>query len=381
MFLPIKSIALSLVAVVIIVIAPSHAFALFKGPDEEEMGRKADEQIVHAYGLYDDEKLQAYVRKVGERVLSEVVEPQYEYHFKLMDDSMVNAFALPGGYIYVTRGLLAVLNSEAALAGVIGHEIGHVIGHHAVKRMRKSIGQTLLALGGLVASKDIRANAGAWLTITTSLSQQILLGYGRAMETESDQQGMILTHEAGYDPQGIVNFLRSLRALEKLGGRGYHGFQATHPETILRIIEADGKAGILSERGKDYQFYRDRYLDRIEGLRYGRPKWHGKTLPPYKIHIYTVKKGDTFRSIAGDVSGNQALALEMATLNAMDHNDSLTPGMRIKTLVEEKSSNRVLEKKHKKEKKDEVSAGTGDGKIGKTGRREKTDKKSEKSDR
>ncbi|HEB73537.1 MAG TPA: LysM peptidoglycan-binding domain-containing protein [Nitrospirae bacterium] len=381
MFLPVKSIALLAVVTAVIVIAPKPAIALFKAPDEEEMGRKADEQIVHAYGLYDDEKLQAYVRKVGKRVLAEVVEPQYEYHFKLMDDAMVNAFALPGGYIYVTRGLLAVLNSEAALAGVIGHEIGHVIGHHAVKKMKKSIGQTLLALGGLIASKDIRANAGAWLTITTSLSQQILLGYGRDMEMESDQEGLILTHEAGYDPHAIVGFLQSLRTLEKLGGRGYHGFQATHPDTIVRIIQAEEKAGILSGRGKDYQFYRDRYLDMIEGLRYGRPKWHGKTLPPYKIHIYTVKKGDTFRSIAEDVSGNQALALEMATLNAMDHNDALTPGMRIKTLVEEKSSNRILERKHKKEKKDEVSAGTGDGKIGKTGRREKADKKSEKSDR
>lgn len=372
MFLPFKSIALWAVVAAIIGIAPNSALALFKGPDEEEMGRKADEQIVHAYGLYDDEKLQAYVREVGEKTLAEVVEPEYEYHFKLMDDAMINAFALPGGYVYVTRGLLAVLNSEAALAGVIGHEIGHVIGHHAVKRMRKSIGQTLLALGGLAVSKEIRQNAGAWLTVTTSLSQQILLGYGREMEIESDQQGMILTHEAGYNPQGIVDFLRSLRSLEKLGGRGYHGFQATHPDTITRIIEADGKAGILSGRGKEYHYYRDRYLDMIDGLRYGRPKWRGKTLPPYKIHIHTVKEGETFRSIAKDMSENQALALEIATLNAMGHNDILTPGMRIKTLVEEKMSNRVLDKKKKKEKKDEVSAGTGDGEIGKTGRREKT---------
>jgi len=381
MFSPVKSIALLAVVTAVIVIAPKPALALFKAPDEEEMGRKADEQIVHAYGLYDNEKLQAYVREVGKKTLAGVVEPQYEYHFKLMDDAMVNAFALPGGYIYVTRGLLAVLNSEAALAGVIGHEIGHVIGHHAVKKMKKSLGQTLLALGGLAVSKDIRANAGAWLSITTSLSQQILLGYGRDMEMESDQEGIILTHEAGYDPLAVVGFLQSLRTLEKLGGRGYHGFQATHPDTIVRIIEAESKAGILAGRGKEYRYYRDRYLDMIEGLRYGRPKWHGRTLPPYKIHIHTVKKGETFRSIARDISGNQALALEIATLNAMDHNDPLTPGMRVKTLVKEKSSNRILEIKHKKEKKDEVSAGTGDGKIGKTGRREEADKKSEGSDR
>lgn len=290
MFLPFKSIALSTAAVVIIVIAPNSALALFEGPDETEIGRNADKEIVHAYGLYDDEKLQAYVREVGEKTLAEVVEPEYEYHFKLMDDAMINAFALPGGYIYVTRGLLAVLNSEAALAGVIGHEIGHVIGHHGVKKMKKSIGQTLLMLGGLAVSQDIRENAGAWLTVTTSLSQQILLGYGREMEMESDQQGMILTHEAGYDPRGIVGFLQSLRALEKLGGRGYHGFQATHPDTIVRIIESEGKAGILAERGKEYRFYRDKYLDAIEGLRYGKPKWRGKTLPPHRIHIHTVKK-------------------------------------------------------------------------------------------
>ncbi len=278
---------------------------------------------------------------------------------------MVNAFALPGGYVYVTRGLLATINSEAALAGVLGHEIGHVIGHHSVKMMKKSIGQALLALGGLAASPEIRQNAAAWLTVTSTLSQQILLGYGRDFEMESDQMGMILSHESGYDPDGIVSFLHLLRRLEKLGGQSYHGFQATHPDTITRIIEAEGKSSLLRARGEKYVDHRLEYLGAIDGLRYGKPKWKGRTLPPYKIKIYVVSSGDTFRSISMNESDDESLALENAVLNGMEQDSPLTPGERIKVIVPEKSVNRILQHKTEKKesKEDEIGGGTGDGEI------------------
>ncbi len=309
---------------------------------EEELGRETDIKIVAQFGLYEDKKIQDYVKSVAKRVLAQIREPEFEYHFKVLNHEMINAFALPGGYIYVTRGLLAMLDSEAALAGVIGHEIGHVIGHHATKQSKKSIGSLLLALGGLVASEDIRNNAAAWLTVTTTLSQQILLGYGRDMEMESDQVGMIASYDAGYSPDGIVGFLRSLRTNERLSGRGYHGFVATHPDTITRIIEAQGKSDILQARGGKVQFYREKYLDAINGLRYGKPKWRRKTLPPYIIDIHTVKEGETFRSIAKNISGDEGMALEIAVLNSMDHNTPLTPGFRIKTLVPIKSTTTPL---------------------------------------
>lgn len=350
------------------------AAGILDGPDEAEIGRKTDKEIIRAYGLYDNEKIQEYVQRVGRKVLAEVEEPEFEYHFKVVNDPMVNAFALPGGYIYVARGALAVFNSEEDLAAVLGHEIGHVIGHHAVKMMKKSIGQTLMALGGLVASSQIRENAAAWLTVTSTLSQQIMLGYGRENEMESDQVGMLLAHEAGYNPDGMVNFLKSLRTMEKLGGQTYHGFSATHPDTISRIIEAEGKSGLLKNRGKEYVEGRDRYLDAIDGMQYGRAKWRGKTVPPYRIEIHTVQEGETFRSIAKAKSGDEGMALEIASLNAMNHNDPLEPGYRIKVIVP------VETVSIREEKKDEVGPGTGNGKGGPHGRgkNKKTDRKAEK---
>ncbi|VAX16710.1 hypothetical protein MNBD_NITROSPINAE01-527 [hydrothermal vent metagenome] len=344
---------------ILVLLSVVPAYSQFEGVDEETIGKETDKKIVAQFGLYDNPELQKYVQRVGRKVLSAVSEPGFEYHFKLLDHEMINAFALPGGYIYVTRGLLAALNSEAALAGVLGHEIGHVIGHHAVKQMKKSMSSLLLTLAGLAASQEVRENAAAWLTVTSSLSSQILMGYGREMEMESDQVGMSVAYDSGYTPSGIVDFLNTMRDFERLGARGYHGFQATHPDTIKRIIDAEGKADILKARGGPIGLFRDRYLDAIDGLRYGKPKARKRTLPPYKIKIHTVKEGETFRSIAEDSAKDKGLALIIATLNAMDHNTPLKAGYRIKTLVPEESVTQKL----MEVKEDEVGAGDSDGEV------------------
>ncbi len=356
-----------LIVLAVAVVCPPPVSALFEGADEEAIGKETDKEIVRAYGLYDDPKVSQYVEEVGKRVLLKIQEPQFEYHFKTVDHEMVNAFALPGGYVYVTRGLLATLNSEAALAGVLGHEIGHVIGHHSVRQMKKQLGAALLTLGGLAASEDIRQNAGAWLTVSSSLSQQILLGYGRDFEMESDQVGMLAAYDAGYDPNGIVGFLKSLRAREMLGGQSYHGFSATHPDTVTRIIEAEGKSDLLTARDGSVKDQRDRYLDAIEGLRYGKPAWRGKTLPPHVIHIHTVREGETLRSIVKDFAGDDSLALETAVLNALDMETPLKPGFRLKTLKPVKSQTEILLKEE--ELTNEIGGGIGDGKGGQTGGR------------
>ncbi|MGK7346271.1 MAG: M48 family metalloprotease [Candidatus Nitrospinota bacterium M3_3B_026] len=329
-------------------------------PDEETIGRETDKEIVQQFGLYDDEELREYVRRVGEKVLTQIRDRQFDYHFRLLDHEMVNAFALPGGYVYVTRGLLAALNSEAELANVIGHEIGHVIGHHAIKQTRKQLGSLLLTLGGLAVSQDVRENAGAWLTVTSTLTDQILRGYGREMEMESDLVGMQNAYYAGYDPTGMTGFLSTLREMERLGGISYHGFYATHPDTRIRVGEAEKMSQILKGRGGNVNFFRDRYLDAIDGLKYGKPKWRGRTSPPHEVRIHTVKEGETFRSIAKDVSGDEGLALEIAVLNGMDHDTPLEPGLRIKTIAPVKTG--VAQPGEKEDKKDEVGAGAGDGK-------------------
>ena len=147
----------------------------------------------------------------------------------------MNAFALPGGYIYITRGLLSLANDEAEVASVLGHEIGHVIFHHGAKNMIRSIGASILSLGGAIASPK---NAGDWIAVSTQFFQQINLGYGREAELESDAQGIVNTFESGYNPANIRSFFKTLRRQEIMSGQSYHSFRASHPDTKRRIVKA-----------------------------------------------------------------------------------------------------------------------------------------------
>jgi predicted Zn-dependent protease len=365
MRLPQKSILL-FVALAMAMGAPRLA-ASADGTDEEALGKQYDQEIAAQMGFVKDAKVRDYVARVGKKVLSQVHDPGFEFQFKVVDDEMVNAFALPGGYVYVARGMLAALNDEAELAGVLGHEIGHVIGHHSVKQMQKNIAQALVAIAGLIASPDIRNNAGAWLTVTQTMGMQIITGYGRENEMESDQEGLILAAAAGYDPRAIVSFLKTMQGIERLGFQTYHGFMATHPDTISRIVDAETKSQLLVARDSSpKERYRDRYLDNIAGLRYGKPRWKGRTLPPYEIAIHTVKEGETFRSIASGVARDMGKAFEIAAINGMELNTPLTPGMRVKAILPAAEMN--VKQEREEERKYEIGVRIGDGKGGQTGR-------------
>ena len=127
-------------------------FILLSEREEIEMGREADGQITEAYGLYASEELQAYVRGIGEDLASRSERPNLPWSFKVVDDAIVNAFALPGGFIFVTRGILASLNSEAELAGVLGHEIGHVTARHSASQLsRQQLQQIGLGVGSILS--------------------------------------------------------------------------------------------------------------------------------------------------------------------------------------------------------------------------------------
>lgn len=367
----------SLLVTLLLSLTAIPSFALYDGTDEEEIGRENDKAVVAQFGLVEDRDIQQYVSTVGKRVLRQIEDPEFEYHFKVVDADMVNAFALPGGYIYVTRGLLAAVNSEGELANIIGHEIGHVVGHHSVKQMKKSLGSLLLTLGVLAASKDAQQNAGAWVAVSQSLSQQIISGYGRENEMESDRIGMITAYDAGYDPAGMSRFLNSLRRMERQKAVGYHGFMATHPDTVSRIIEADQSSSLLKTRDKKAAEYRERYLKAIAGLPYGKREGMGG-IPPYTIDLYTVKQGDTWRSLTATASGDEGLAIETASLNGVDVDDPLEPGTLVKTIVPVRMKKLEL----REEKNSEVVPGTGDGKSGKDDRSDqKPDPGAEGADR
>lgn len=297
---------------------------------EIAMGKGADEQVSRQYGIYQDKELQLYVNRIGQNLVSQLSDKVFpRYYFRIVDSSDINAFALPGGYVYVTLGLMSMVNSEAELAGVLGHEIGHIIFHHGAKQMVRSIGSQILALGGAIASPK---NAGQWLAVSTAMSQQILMGYGREAEIESDEHGILNSKEAGYSPFGMSGFLKSLRRKEIMSGQSYHAFQATHPDTRDRIVKAGLLAGRMSNEQESVNSYRSRYLNQIRGLKYEGQKHAGdkKRRQPKYIDIYEVKKGDTFQSIAEKELGNRRKDLDISVMNGRKESSQPKPGELLK---------------------------------------------------
>ena len=209
---------------------------------EVQIGQEADPQIIAQYGLYDDAGLQAYVERMGQEVLqtSAYTDPSTPaeirntpFYFRLLDSDVVNAFALPGGYIYITRGLMSHLENEAQLAVVLGHEIGHVLGRHSSQRAAQAqMGQLGLigaaVLGGVVGGGNV---AEGILNYGGTGAQLLFLKYGRDAERESDQAGVAYAEFAGYDASEAARFFRSLARLSAQGGGGgIPSFLSTHPD-------------------------------------------------------------------------------------------------------------------------------------------------------
>ncbi|MBI5178387.1 MAG: M48 family metalloprotease [Nitrospinae bacterium] len=312
------------------------AWAAENSQEEAKVGEQSDKIIRKIFGVYPDEKVQNYVTSIGKKLLQSVETPDFEFKFTVLDDPMINAFAVPGGYVYVTRGMLAYMDSEAALAGIMGHEIGHVVGHHSYKQMQKSMGDTLLIIAGLgasVASGGGGTQAVAWVTATSTLSQQNRLGYGRELELNADEFGLIYAYDAGYDPGEQAKFFRMMQFKERVSGVQYHGFVATHPDTLERIVKVGEKADILRNRGNSTTVKRDEYMKVMAGLTYGKGDRETKTPPPYVLTIYTAKAGDTFRGIGKAVSGDERLGFEIAVMNAMRENDAIPAGKMLKVPV------------------------------------------------
>ncbi len=308
----------------------THSVPFISHEAEIAMGKGADQQITQQYGIYQDKELQLYVNGIGQNLVSQLSDKVFSrFYFRIVDSSDINAFALPGGYVYVTLGLMAMVNSEAELAGVLGHEIGHIIFHHGAKQVVRSIGSQILALGGAIASPK---NAGQWLAVSTAMFQQINMGYGREAEIESDEHGILNSKEAGYSPFGMARFLKSLRRKEIMSGQSYHSFQATHPDTRERIVKAGLMASQMTGEAEGVSSYRERYLNQIRGLKYEGQK-HGRDRKHYKdqyIDTYEVRKGDTFQSIAAKELGDKRKDLDISVMNGRKESSQPKPGELLK---------------------------------------------------
>lgn len=295
---------------------------------EIDLGKSADKDVINQYGLYEDKSLQVYLNDIGQKLVSKLTNKEFsQFYFKLLDSSEINAFALPGGYIYVTRGLLAALNSEDELASVLGHEISHVTAHHGAKSMVRAIGAQILSIGGAIAVNETQL-----IAISGVLFQQINLGYGREAELEADAQGMLNALDAGYHPAGMVNFLKNLRKQEIMGGQSYHSFQASHPETKERIIKAGLISSSLSKNINKINEMNNIYFSKLMGLVYGGKK-SLKDKRRYKskyLDIYTVQKGDTLEDIAIKELGDKRYALGIAVINGIKETAPIKPNLMLK---------------------------------------------------
>jgi predicted Zn-dependent protease len=309
---------------------PARAFPILGPPQEEEIGRNAHPDIVKRFGVLDSPSLQAFVARIGQRLVEEAEYTGFEYRFTALDSPEVNAFALPGGFIYVTRGLLTGANSEAEVATVLGHEIGHVTSHHAAKQLTRAYGLQFLTLGLIALSPGGREHAAKWATLSSELFRRILLGYGREAELESDEKGIRYAFRAGYDARQMVAFFRILQLKARLAGVAYHAFDATHPDTIERIDRARVLAEVIGPgAGAELRVAADEYKARLEGLAYGE-KGLGR-----RLHVHTVAAGETLPAIVHQTYGSDARVYEVALLNGLRREDEpLAPGQRLKLVVE-----------------------------------------------
>ena len=216
-------------------------FVVISENQEIAMGKRYHSQVLQQTPPYEDLELQTYVQRIGDSLSANSHRPNLFYRFTVLDSQDINAFALPGGYIYINRGLMAYLSSEEELAAVLGHEIGHVTARHSVKQYSQS-----QILGILSTAIEINQGRSAG-NLANLASGALLSGYGREMELEADDLGAQYIFQEGYSPQGMYDVLSVLKdqeiyskALAKKRGqepRSYHGVFASHPSNDKRLQE------------------------------------------------------------------------------------------------------------------------------------------------
>jgi len=246
--------------------------SLVSESQEIQMGQQYAQQIVKSMGVYDDKKVQDYVSQLGLTLAAKSERPNLPWAFYVMDDPTVNAFALPGGSIFVTRGILTHMNDEAELVGVLGHEIGHVTARHSVQQMtREQLAQIGLGVGSIISS-DIAKYAG----MASQGLGMLFLKYGRDAESQSDQLGFKYMVREGYDPRAMADMFTTLERVSRLEGAGdIPEWQSTHPNPGNRVQATLQRLDTLSVPLDQLRKGRDEYLPIVAGMTYGEDPRQG----------------------------------------------------------------------------------------------------------
>jgi predicted Zn-dependent protease len=217
---------------------------IISSAQEVEMGRDFATQVDSQFVVSSDEELNAYVQSVGDRIVTVCDRRDIEYHFSVIEKDELNAFALPGGYIYIYTGLMKVLDDEAQLAGVLAHEVGHVTARHATERLTAMYGYQIVI--SLVLGNDPNAYAAL---VSNIFSTTGFLAYSRSNEFEADRLGTVYAYNAGYDPDGVAELLGKFIDTERREPSKLEEWLSTHPPTSDRIEKVNAHiAGLASGR-------------------------------------------------------------------------------------------------------------------------------------
>lgn len=240
--------------------------ALVSEAQEIDMGRQGSADVIAGFGLHPDAGLQAYVNKIGQALAARTERPQLAWEFHVIDDGAVNAFALPGGYIFVTRGLLTHMVNEAELASVLGHEAGHVAARHSVQQIsRQQIASLGLGLGSVLS--PVVAEYGQVVGAGLGL---LFLKYSRDHENQADGLGFRYALEAGYDTREMIGVFEMLQSDARLSGSGrLPEWQSTHPDPGNRIEAVGAMVAASSQNFGSMKVGGDEFLRQIDGMVYG----------------------------------------------------------------------------------------------------------------
>jgi predicted Zn-dependent protease len=244
-------------------------FSLMSEAQEIEVGKQYDAEIRREMGVYNDAELQRYVNDIGQRLARDSHRPNLPWTFTVVDQPAVNAFALPGGYIYITRGILAFLANEAQLAGVLAHEIAHVTARHSAQAYSKATGAGI----GVTLLSIFVPEARPFQGLTETAIGLLFLKHGRDAENEADEFGAQYAAKGGWDPRGVAGMLNTLARLDEASGsrRGVPNWLSTHPapadrvQRVNALVQETGAAGGAGTSERE----RQAFLQRVDGMVHG----------------------------------------------------------------------------------------------------------------
>ena len=277
-------------------------FTLMTVSKEIAIGRQSDAEVRQKWGIYGDQALQQYVDEIGHKLTGASHRPDLPWHFTIVDDAAPNAFAAPGGYVYITRGLMAYLNDEAELATVLGHEMGHVTARHTARLYTREHGvQAGLWLAKILwpAARPVGGLANKGLDL-------LLLSYGRDAELEADRLSVEYAARSGWDPAGLPRILTTLARIHTPDGSDLVNWLSSHPPASERVAELQDNVDTLQKRARETR--RDHYRRRIQGLAFGDN-------PGDRMDFHAVRAGDTWESIAQRVCHGRVAATTLAIMN------------------------------------------------------------------